>query len=328
MLTDDKMTQRRRVASFSRSSTEPSLPRLKREASELSLSAVPSLDSKPRRFSQREVDLRAVSQATENRIKKKARIESELQNAISVLKKPNARMAVKDLVDAADHRVTDSQSRKVSHSKRNPLAPQVTATPSKEKPIVVVPAVQACFQTSLQPQPTTLVAPDPQILGVPCSSSKPLVTGNGPSAHREIDHFPINLVEATPSRGPEKFRPMARLAQLPFPMTSRANAELRPSVGTGSRTILQSTGTPRREVVAQNTRSFGDEPTDLMMPIEETPVKARKVPVAAVNVKPTPSKLQTWLNPVRFGVLRYEKPLPEEPAAPLDEDCNDDVDLL
>ena len=120
VLTDDKMVQRRRVASLSRSSTEPSLPRLKREASDLPLSAIPSLETKSRRFSQREVDLRAVSQVTEAKIKKKAQVEKELRGAIAVLKKPNARMAVKELVEAADHRGVESGSRKPSQPKRNP----------------------------------------------------------------------------------------------------------------------------------------------------------------------------------------------------------------
>lgn len=63
----------------------------------------PSLqDSK--RYSQREVDLTAVSQATQAKLQKKAAIEQELQGAIAAMKKPNPRMAVKELVEASEKR--------------------------------------------------------------------------------------------------------------------------------------------------------------------------------------------------------------------------------
>ena len=64
-----------------------------------------------KRYSQREVDLHAASQATEAKLKKKAKIDHELQSAIAALKKPNARMAVKDLVEDAEKRVAGSRSR-------------------------------------------------------------------------------------------------------------------------------------------------------------------------------------------------------------------------
>lgn len=64
-----------------------------------------------KRYSQREVDLHAASQAMEAKLKKKAKIDHELQSAIAALKKPNPRMAVKELVEDAEKRATGSRSR-------------------------------------------------------------------------------------------------------------------------------------------------------------------------------------------------------------------------
>ena len=64
-----------------------------------------------KRYSQREVDLHAASQAMEAKLKKKAKIDHELQSAIAALKKPNPRMAVKELVEDAEKRVAGSRSR-------------------------------------------------------------------------------------------------------------------------------------------------------------------------------------------------------------------------
>ena len=57
-----------------------------------------------KRYSQREIDLHAASQTTEAKLKKKTGIERELQGAIAALKKPNRRMAAKELVEAAEKR--------------------------------------------------------------------------------------------------------------------------------------------------------------------------------------------------------------------------------
>ena len=76
------------------------------------LSAIPLEKSNkviPKRYSQREVDLVAVSQATEAKLQKKAVMEQEvmgeLRGAIATLRKPNSRMAVKELVESAELRI-------------------------------------------------------------------------------------------------------------------------------------------------------------------------------------------------------------------------------
>lgn len=106
VLTEERLASRN-PPSLSRSATDSVLPRLKREVSEASMSSIPASSvsiSKSRRYSQREVDLSSISQAKEAKLKKKASVEQELKGAIAALKKPNPRMAVKELVDAADRR--------------------------------------------------------------------------------------------------------------------------------------------------------------------------------------------------------------------------------
>lgn len=69
-----------------------------------------------KRYSQREIDLHARTKATEARLKKTAKVEQELQGAIAALKKPNPRMAVKELVEDAERRAAASHSRSISCS--------------------------------------------------------------------------------------------------------------------------------------------------------------------------------------------------------------------
>ncbi len=114
VLTDEKSASQRRAPGLSRSKTDSALPGLNREVSDTSLTAI-SLNRvalhKSKRYSQREVDLNGVSQAVEAKLKKKASVEQELRGAIATMKEPNPRMAVKELVEAAERRVAGSHSR-------------------------------------------------------------------------------------------------------------------------------------------------------------------------------------------------------------------------
>lgn len=114
VLTDEKSASQRRAPGLLRSKTDSTLLGLKRAASDTSLTAI-SLNRvalhKSKRYSQREVELKSVSQAVEARLKKKASVEQELRGAIATMKRPNPRMAVKDLVEAAEQRVAGSHSR-------------------------------------------------------------------------------------------------------------------------------------------------------------------------------------------------------------------------
>jgi len=109
VLTNDKLTSQRQPPSLSRSATAPAVSCLKRESSEVSLSDIPikrAAVEKSKRYSQREVDLSAVSHATEVRLKKKAIIEEELRGAIATLKKPNRGLAIKEFIESVEQRVS------------------------------------------------------------------------------------------------------------------------------------------------------------------------------------------------------------------------------
>ncbi len=112
VLTDER--SRSRMPSLSRSTTDSVVPNLKRKVSDTSLSTVPlnRLNlQKSKRYSQREVDLNAVSQAAEARLKNKVSVQQELKGAIAALKKPNPRMAAKEFVEAAEKRAAGSHLR-------------------------------------------------------------------------------------------------------------------------------------------------------------------------------------------------------------------------
>ena len=115
----DRQTSRQRpsVPSLHRASTDSDvlLTHIKREATE----SMPPMDSipqakstaKPPRnprpslissLSRREVDLSAMSAASEAKLKKKADVEEKLREAISTLKKPNRAAAVREVAESAD----------------------------------------------------------------------------------------------------------------------------------------------------------------------------------------------------------------------------------
>lgn len=117
VLTDERSASQR-PPSLSRSATEPTLPKLKREVSDVSLSSIPlNRIAMHKRYSQREVDLKAASQATESKISKKAKIDQELHSAIAALKKPNPRMAVKELVEDAEKRAAGSHPKSTASAR-------------------------------------------------------------------------------------------------------------------------------------------------------------------------------------------------------------------
>ncbi len=115
VLTDERSASQRPPPSLSRSATDSMLPRMKREESDISLSSIPlNRVAMHKRYSQREVDLNAASQATEAKLKRKAKVDQELQGAIAALERPNPRMAVKELVEDAERRIAGSRSRSTS----------------------------------------------------------------------------------------------------------------------------------------------------------------------------------------------------------------------
>ena len=120
----------------------PSLARsatgtFKRETSEIPLSAISHLkDSRPpsrsrqpsiqlQHLNRRQVDLNAISSATEAKLKRKAVIEEELKEAITALKKPNRGLAIKEFVEASERRTFASASASASKRKKDVAARRV-----------------------------------------------------------------------------------------------------------------------------------------------------------------------------------------------------------
>lgn len=106
-----------RAISLMRSAT---IPGLKREASEpLSLSNIPLQESQQsqtsrgsllatKRLSQREVDLGSMVSEGNPKVNKQAKIEAELKEAISALKRPNRELAGKALAETAEQRAASA----------------------------------------------------------------------------------------------------------------------------------------------------------------------------------------------------------------------------
>ncbi|KAI4263694.1 MAG: hypothetical protein L6R42_001177 [Xanthoria sp. 1 TBL-2021] len=299
VLTDDRTSQKPLPRLF-RSATDSVVPSLKREPSEILLSKVPV--AKPdhhlsKRYSQREVDLTAVSQAKEAKVKKKAELEQELKGAIAALKRPNPRMAVKELVESAERRATGAKSRKPRHPVRNPFAQsvQIMATPSANRRRDVYASQTSQLQKSAVIAEDVEEIPPSSCLRVPASTTKLLADPQAKSNSAEPRRYLLPTVEQTPTRGPSKFSKlnnisnaspsaakqaitttsswlMAAEPQLSIPDTSRKHAYQLPS----SRSGVQ--GTPSRRT------STGPKGSLPRSGIESTPVKSSKTVSANLAV--------------------------------------------
>lgn len=141
-----RRTVDRKTPSLSRSFTDSALFRgIKREGSEVSLSAIPFQRSPSknarrsvsqfRHLEGRELDLTTTSAAVTAKLKQKQRVEEEVKEAINALKKPNRGLAAGSYVDDIEHRgtapaVSASRSRKPLNPVRKVVKDvQVTATP-------------------------------------------------------------------------------------------------------------------------------------------------------------------------------------------------------
>ncbi|KAF2089007.1 hypothetical protein K490DRAFT_11060, partial [Saccharata proteae CBS 121410] len=143
--TDTSSMTRGRHPSLARSATDSgTLPHLKREGSEVDLSAIPLKSAQPvssrnslsdfQRFAKHQVDLNAMSAATEAKLKKKRAIEEEIKEAISTLKKPNRPQALKEFADLADRRVQNRPQllrKNSSATRKAQQTVQITATPKR-----------------------------------------------------------------------------------------------------------------------------------------------------------------------------------------------------
>ena len=165
--------------------------------------------------SKREVDLSAMSQSNQVKLRKKAEVNEKLRDAIATLKKPNRALAVQEIAENADERfakaITKGKSTSNSQAKRGvgerskPIA--VTATPKhvKATPVRRTNSTKTSMQSSGS-YPTSIVPSSGVKLfahSLNVSSRTPAVPQTGHRARHALD------VEDTPSRGFAKFLPTA-----------------------------------------------------------------------------------------------------------------------
>ncbi|CAK3994969.1 Hypothetical predicted protein [Lecanosticta acicola] len=223
------------LLSRSATDTDALAPLIKREASE-----TPSIDSIPvaasraaqRRtqqvdparprprgsllhqisFGRREVDLSAMSQASEAKLRKKAEVEQKVRDAITTLRKPNRDRAVEDIAKNADESFAKaiSKSRANSGQTKKPMEKSNIAINTTPKAIKATPVPRRRTQ---QESGHSRDSADTSV--VPASSVKLFAQpGDLPSSSFAIPqtgHRPRHThgIEETPSRGFAKFMPSA-----------------------------------------------------------------------------------------------------------------------
>lgn len=136
-------TQQRPKPSLTRSSTEPALlDRIKREPSEVPLAVIPfqrspsnaarQSMSQLRHLKGRQIDLSAPSAAAVAKLKQKKRVEEDLKEAITALKRPNRNLAAGNYIDDIERRglgVTTKSKKPATTARKVLKDVQVSATP-------------------------------------------------------------------------------------------------------------------------------------------------------------------------------------------------------
>ncbi|TID21356.1 hypothetical protein E6O75_ATG04751 [Venturia nashicola] len=203
---------RARPPTLSRAATDSVMPRIKRETSDMSLLEIPQARPAQRNSSvqlkhlkHRQIDMFAISAATEAKQKQKAKIQEDLKNAVDILKKPNRGQAVKDYVDASEQRSLGSASmrKKTGTNRKIFQNVQVSATPKAgRKRDALRPAVPSYSQTAHALDLDVPPIPSSDFM-IPSSAIRPLkLTENGSvSSSGRIQ--PDGIAE-TPSRGKSK----------------------------------------------------------------------------------------------------------------------------
>jgi DNA replication regulator SLD3 len=234
----------KRVPGLHRSATDSDVlrQRLKRESSEVppAMDSIPAIDqiNQPRKraslmhtisSSRREVDFSAMSQANETKMRKKAEVEEKLREAITMLKKPNRALAVKDVAESADLSFAKATSRSRPSAKPRAVsrdAVQIAATPKHAR------AVRATPGRGHSSSKSAVALPSSAGSFVPSSSARVLAAP--PVSHEDstasafaipqTGHRPRHTnvsrsVQETPSRGFAKFMPIG-LARAPGTLDS------------------------------------------------------------------------------------------------------------
>ena len=205
VLTSERVVSKRRPASLARSATDSLVPFIKEELQEVSLTKLPVARQsihQSKFYARREVDLTAEVKATEAKLKRKAEIEQQLKGAIFALKKPNARLAVKEYVDSSDQRKEPQKGRprKSQNPTRNPFAAgvQVTATPriSRYKSHTI-----ARYELpSGVGEGESEISPPSSVPLIPSSTKKPLSQEPAMFGRPAVSYTPTKAAKALQSR--------------------------------------------------------------------------------------------------------------------------------
>ncbi|KJX95246.1 hypothetical protein TI39_contig4126g00017 [Zymoseptoria brevis] len=168
-------------------------------------------------FNKREVDLSAMSQANEEKKRKKAKVQEQIKDAIGTLRKPNRALAVVEVAKNADESFAKAIARGktssgTNHSQRRPTAQTsvaVTATPRhiKATPLPrrrIDRGSDEKYDTQLVPASSTRLFAGRSSDMVPSSSFAIPQTAQK-TAHRTT----ASSIEETPSRGFARFMPAA-----------------------------------------------------------------------------------------------------------------------
>lgn len=212
--------QRRVTASLSRSNTDPALiDGIKREGSEVPLSAIPFQRSPSKAARQsmsqfkhlkgREIDLATTSAAAAAKLRQKKRVEEDLKEAITALKKPNRGLAAGGYVDEIEKRGLGptGKSRKPANTVRKVVKDVlVSATPrvGRRTKDVIGQTPMHHGNPFIRPRGTD-VPPSidffvPSSAARPVSPTVPTTVGRGVTART----LAASAVTETPSKPPSK----------------------------------------------------------------------------------------------------------------------------
>ena len=198
VLSEDMSVQHRSPPVLSRSATAPSVPKLKREPSEVSTRPMSRTGlQKSVSFMNREIDLESdarTQDAKKRKLDKVALQKRELREAIDALKKPNRTNAASMFMDEVESRSVDPRTglRKLD------TPAQITATPKR-------PSARDATESEpgLPPMPS-FAAREGQFI-IPSSTIKPVAVSSAqPPLMSAKRRAVLSTIHDTPSRGSAK----------------------------------------------------------------------------------------------------------------------------
>jgi hypothetical protein len=234
-------------------------------------------------LNKREVDLSALSQANEEKKRRKAKVQEQIREAITTLKKPNRALAVEEIAKNADESFAKAVARgrgsTSNHTQRKTVdrsAIAVTATPRhiKATPLPKWRTERASDERSTQVIPSSsnrlFAGRTSQAPG--SAFAIPQTTQKSSSRHHTLPHPSI---EETPSRGFAKFmpaglvRPPGTLLESPTASRTTKNAMAVNATPEKMRSMPTLMETPMRQPVGLG---IGESPAQ----VEATPVVRRR----------------------------------------------------